>query len=146
MGVSIANPPRFLQAPDEHARLLHPAGPGLVVLARRDGRWQEQRIPVEALPERVRPLAGCPEVFLTQNRFRGPRRIAHLVGLDALWADLNYHRLPQWVGWRPEGIWELAIAHLEAARIPAPTLAIATGRGLCLLWVHSSVPRQALPR
>jgi hypothetical protein len=35
---------------------------------------------------------------------------------------------------------------LVATGIPEPSLAISSGRGLYLLWLHSPIPRSALPR
>jgi hypothetical protein len=40
----------------------------------------------------------------------------------------------------------LAFEELERVRIPRPSLAVATGRGLALVWRHDPVPRPALPR
>ncbi len=41
---------------------------------------------------------------------------------------------------------DLALAALGRASMPPPALAISSGRGLYLLWLHSPVPRAALPR
>ena len=41
---------------------------------------------------------------------------------------------------------DLALAALAGASMPEPTLAISSGRGLYLLWLHSPIPRAALPR
>jgi hypothetical protein len=41
---------------------------------------------------------------------------------------------------------DLALKSLSAAAMPEPTLAISSGRGLYLLWLHSPIPRAALPR
>jgi hypothetical protein len=35
---------------------------------------------------------------------------------------------------------------LNDNKIPEPSYVLATGRGLCLVWLHSYVPRAALPR
>lgn len=140
----------LIQKPEEHASLLHPYAEGvhgLVTVARRDaGRWLETRIKVSELPWAVRELAGIPETYLSQNRFKGPRKIIHLWQLDALWVDLDFHKVPRWADKPPESMWELCKDILEDEGIPRPTLTVATGRGLALVWVHQPVPRPALPR
>ncbi len=39
-----------------------------------------------------------------------------------------------------------ALEALARAGMPAPSFAVATGRGLALVWLHTPVPRAALPR
>jgi hypothetical protein len=128
--------------------VLHPAGSiGLVTVARRiNGRWREQRFPAEALPDVVALCARTPDAYLSQNRFRGPRQIVHLLALDALYVDLDYQYVDDYAQWRPEGILDLVYETLADSRIPAPSYAVATGRGLALVWLHEPVPRGALPR
>ncbi|MDQ7850410.1 MAG: helix-turn-helix domain-containing protein, partial [Armatimonadota bacterium] len=47
---------------------------------------------------------------------------------------------------RPWQVAELALQALEAERIPAPSFFVASGRGVALVWLHTPVPRAALPR
>lgn len=139
-----------IEKPEEHAALLHPWADGchgLVTVAQRtDGHWRETRLKIPDLPWAVRELAGAPEVYLSQNRFKGPRKIAHLWQLDSLFVDIDSHKVPQWADKPPESIWELCKDVLEDQGIPRPTLTVATGRGLALVWAHSPIPRPALPR
>src|SRR5215213_518580 len=44
------------------------------------------------------------------------------------------------------GVLELALAELQHSRIPPPSLAVSTGRGLALIWRHEPVPRSVLPK
>lgn len=140
----------LIRTPEEHAAILHPYADGvhgLVTVARRDqGRWLETRLKVPELPWAVRELAGAPEIYLSQNRFKGPRKIAHLWQLDALWVDLDFHKIPAWADKPPESMWELCKGVLEDEGLPRPTLTVATGRGLALVWTHKPIPRPALPR
>jgi hypothetical protein len=140
--------PIWIQTPSDHARALHPDGAvGLVTVARRvNGRWREHPVPAEALPEVVRLCACAPDAYLSQNRFRGPRRIAHLLALDALYADIDFQYVDALAHCSPEWILELAYETLSDAQMPAPSYAVATGRGLALVWLHEPVPRAALPR
>jgi len=143
----VERPTRIL-TPMDHARVLHPAeAVGMITVARRiNGRWREQRFFAETLPEVVQLCAGQPDCYLTQNRFRGPRRITHLVALDALWADLDPQHVPELARYRIEWILDWAYEMLFDAQIPAPNYAVSTGRGLALVWLHEPVPRGALPR
>ena len=142
--------PNLLVTPEDHAAVLHPfveGNMGLVTVAHHDGRrWVEQHVPIPELPYAVRFLAGAPASYLSQHRFRGPRRITHLWQLGALWADLDYHKVSAWQGQDPQYVYDFALDLLADAGIPAPTFAIATGRGLALVWLHHAVPRGALPR
>ena len=156
MGKSVTSvqPPvnrdRPIRGPEDHAALLHPwitGNHGLVTVARRlDGRWRETAIPLNDLGPAVRELRGQPDTYISQNRFKGSRRIAFLWQLDSLWADLDYHKMVEWAGKDPRWVLEAALERLSDAQVPAPTFAVATGRGLALVWVHTAVPRGALPR
>lgn len=140
----------LLQTPEEHARLLHPDAPGvlgLVTLAFRDnGKWQEIRLGVDELGRAVRRFRNRPDVYLTQNRFWGPRRVAALAQLDALWADLDAYKVPGLEEVSPGEVLKRALGLLSEAGIPEPSFAFSSGRGLALVWLHTPVPRMALPR
>jgi hypothetical protein len=139
--------PQCLATPVDHARALHPAGRGRVTLARRfDGRWRETSLPIADLGYAVRQLAGEPDVYLTQNRFLGRRRlVSRLAELDALFVDLDYHKTTH-ADAHPRHVLDLALDTLQAERIPSPSFAVASGRGLAVVWLHHPVPRAALPR
>lgn len=140
--------PPWILTPEDHALALHPLGSlGLVTLARRvGGKWTEARHPVEALPDIIGLVARTPDAYLSQNRFRGPRRVAYLLALDTLYVDLDYQYVPGLETRSPESIWDWALEVLSESRIPAPSYAVATGRGLALVWLHEPIPRAALPR
>lgn len=142
-----AEPRPFLRSPDEHALALHPrTAPGLVTLAFRDGRrWRQRFLHPEELPEVARTYTGLSDVYLTQNRFRGPRSVLNLLHMGALWADLDYYRSP-FSGLEPWAVRDAALRVLQEEGLPAPGLSIATGRGVALVWRHAPVPRAALPR
>ncbi len=134
--------------PAEHAAALHPGNrPGRVALARiTPSGWKEQTYTVAELPEVLPAVAGESDVYLSTQRFDGWRRISRLRELAALAVDVDFHRVPELAGSHPMGVLEDALIRLEASKIPAPSLAIASGRGLYLLWLHGPVPRKALPR
>ena len=120
--------------PYEH----RPAPPG--------GQWRETSVPIADLGYVVRQLEGEPDVYLTQNRFFGRRRlVSQLAELDALFVDLDYYKTAH-ADDHPRHVLSLAVDALELARIPPPSFAVASGRGLALVWLHHPVPRPALPR
>src|SRR4051812_30340298 len=138
--LAIQSRPR-LDTPAEHALALHPAGLGRVTVAQRSAGagWRENSIAVADLPYVARQLAGEADVYLAQNRFFGQRRlVSRLAQLDALFVDLDYYRTAK-AGAHPHHVLGLALEALQAARIPAPSFAIASGRGLALVWLHDPV-------
>lgn len=136
-----------LESAEDHARTLHPAGLGKVTLAVRQGnRWHQSYHQVDDLPQIVRMVSGQADVYLSQNRFWGRRRIANLAQLDALFADLDYYAVPDLANRPPWHVVEMALLALELERIPRPSFAVATGRGVALVWLHTPVPRASLPR
>jgi hypothetical protein len=146
--VLASRPAPRLITPADHALALHPAGLGRVSIARRlqGGGWRETSLPVGDLAYAVRHLAGEPDVYLTQNRFLGRRRlVSRLAELDALFVDLDYYKTTH-ADAHPRHVLDLALDALQAERIPPPSFAVATGRGLALVWLHQPVPRAALPR
>jgi hypothetical protein len=155
-GVALLEPPRsHIATPREHGAALHhhrrDVGDhdprGHIALAQVvGGRWNERAYTVRELPEVLPTLAGQADVYLTANRFWGWRRISRLAQMGALYADLDFYKRPELSGMHPLGVLEDAMVTLEGARMPMPTVAIATGRGLVLYWIHTPVPRAALPR
>ncbi len=137
--------------PVEHAAILHPAGSqGRVAIARRfpggSKPWQEQTLPIWELEEALSALLGESDVYLSVQRFRGWRRIAQLAELGALAVDVDYYRISELRKLHPLGVLEVALTKLRRAKMPEPSLAIASGRGIYLFWLHRPVPRAALPR
>jgi hypothetical protein len=133
----------------DHANISHSQGRGRVAVARRiDGRWTECTVPLGDIGYVASQHAGEPDIYLSQNRFFGRRRaIASLLQLNALFCDLDYYSLaPSIRHLRSEHVLPIALERLEEHRIPAPTVAISTGRGIALIWLHHPVPRYALSR
>jgi hypothetical protein len=145
--VPALQPRPCLATPVDHALALHPAGLGRVSIARQlHGGWRETSLPVADLGYAVQQLAGEPDVYLTQNRFFGRRRlVSRLAELDALFVDLDYYKTTH-ADAHPQHVLSLALEALQAKRIPSPSFAVASGRGLALVWLHRPVPRAALPR
>ena len=126
--------------PAEHALVLHGAAQrGRVTVADSNGGgrgWKERSIPAGDLDYALRDLIDWPDLYFSMNRFRTKRRrVANLAELGAVFADRG-----------PREIVDLCVVTLEHARLPLPSLAIYTGRGMALVWLHSPVPPAALPR
>ena len=138
----------WIRSPKHHGALVHTGGMGSVAIAQatRAGYWRERSYPVEVALQLLNHHRGWADVYLSMQRFRGRRRIAHLLSMGSLYADLDYYRAPELSGLDPPRVLDLALAALGRASMPAPTLAISSGRGLYLLWLHSPIPRSALPR
>jgi hypothetical protein len=122
---------------------------GTVAIAQkvsRSGLWRERSHPVEVAIELLKHYRGQEDVYLSTQRFRGWRRIAHLLSLGSLHMDLDYYRVPELAGVHPLAVLDMALSALEKAAMPSPTVAIGSGRGLYLLWLHGPIPRAALPR
>jgi hypothetical protein len=128
--------------------VLHDGGRGRVTIARilPGGRWHQWSVPAAELAYAVRDLAGRYDVFLTQNRFwTRRRRTVDLAQLNALFCDLDFYRTV-FADLSPGQALDAALLVLNGAAIPLPSIAISSGRGLCLIWLHTPVPRDALPR
>ena len=126
-------------SPLAHARYLHNgAGRGQVTLGQKNGLkppddWHQHSYPVEELYEVVPAYSGLDDVYITQNRFYGARAVSRLAELSALYTDLDYYNHPDLNGMHPLGVLELAFAELQRCKIPRPSLAVSTGRGLALI-------------
>ena len=138
----------WITEPRQHGAQLHGGGMGTVAIGQKNasGFWRERVYPVEVAIELLNSYRGRENVYLSTQRFRGRRRIAKLLSLSSLYADLDYYRNPKLAYQHPYMVLELALAHLEGAEIPPPTLAISSGRGLYLVWQHEHLKRSALPR
>jgi hypothetical protein len=87
---------RWVKDPRHYAAQLHAGGRGTVALAQRyAGRWLERTYPVEAAVAAANAYRGRADVYLSTQRFRGRRRLAKLLSLSSLYADLDYYRMPE---------------------------------------------------
>jgi hypothetical protein len=135
-------------AAEDHMARLHPEGcRGRVVIAHKDGeRWRQRSYEVSDLPEIIPAVAGLEDAYISQQRFYFKRTITQLLQLGALFVDVDFHTVPELAGMDARGVLEDVLIALERARIPAPTMAIASGRGLYVIWLHGAIPRAAIGR
>ena len=137
----------WIMTPEEHVQTLHPlTGTGLVTIAVYAGHWREFHVPVPEAAKLAQAYAGQPDVYITQNRFRGPRTIARLWQLDSLWVDMDFYRHREWSGTPADSMAYWVHEALREAQLPDPTFIVATGRGITAVWLHTPIPRMALPR
>ena len=138
---------RWITDPRLHGEQLHRGGLGCVAIAQKTARgsWKETVYPVEVAIELLNHYRGREHVFLSTQRFSGRRRIAKLLSLSSLYADLDYYKAG-YEGWHPYYIFDLALDRLAAEEMPPPTLAISSGQGQYLIWQHEHIKRTALPR
>lgn len=132
----------------EHGRYLHGSGKGFVTVAQKiDDRFHQRSYGTQELCDVLLAYGGVQDAYIFLNRFWGSRKNANVAQLCALYSDLDYHNVPDLSDRHPLGIVELAFEALEGAKIPRPSLAVATGRGLALYWVfYEPVPGAALSR
>jgi len=136
-----------VRTPREHGELLHAGGRGTVAISQKaERRWNQTVYPVEVALALLDQYSGQDDVFLSTQRFRGRRRISELLSMGALFADLDYYGRPDLAGEEPGRVLEIALGMLSMAGVPAPSIAIGSGRGMYLIWLHSPIPRAALPR
>ena len=136
-----------VRTPREHGELLHAGGGGTVAISQKaHKRWNQTVYPVEVALALLNQYRGRDDVYLSTQRFRGRRRISELLSMGALFADLDYYGLPELAAEDPRRVLELALGTLSIAGVPAPSVAIGSGRGMYLIWLHSPIPRAALPR
>ena len=142
-----------VNSPLSHGRYLHGTGEGHVTIARKvhSGRlsqdnWEQHSYQTRKLYDVLPAYGGLYDAYISQNRFYGSRSVARLAQLSAMYADLDYYNIPYLKGMAPRAVMDLAFEQLQRAQIPRPSLVVATGRGLALVWRHEPVPRYALPR
>ena len=137
----------LVNSPLNHGRYLHGAGKGYVTIAcKTNGSWQQHSYERGHLDQVLPAYGGVDDVYISQNRFWGTRAVSRLAELSALYVDVDYYKHPNLNGMHALGVLELAFAELQHSKIPRPSLAIATGRGLAFIWRHNPVPRNVLPK
>ena len=138
-----------------HMRALHleESRCGQVAVARRlavgQRRWYERAVDRDELEPVARRYAraATPDVYISQNRFRGWRRIVLLAEIGAVWVDLDTYRDDCHLAGRCDLTILHAILHrCDDGFLAPPSYVLSTGRGTVAVWIHESLPLAALPR
>lgn len=139
----------------EYLELLHPSNSrGVAFLSKKypanDGSdfwyWRDNAVsPVNVVEEGLAFAQGG-DRYVAMNRFRKYRRESCLVEMSTLYVDVDYHHKTHFTHLTPEQAFYACLLQLEQQSLPAPSVALASGRGLLLVWLHSPIPAIALPR
>lgn len=128
-----------LAGPLDHHEQLHHGQHGTVLyweraIAGRPQRWRKIHPTASGAPEVIRSYAGQSEAYISVNQFDGWRLVKLLRSLRAVYVDVD-------------GCTDvrLALDALSEARMPAPSIAVHSGRGLHLYWLLHPAPPNALP-
>lgn len=140
----------YPMTPSQHAELLHPLkAKGWATVAHilpEPAGWKEQSWAPWELEAGLAGAEGQTDTYLSQNRFRGKRRaVAQILELCGLYSDVDYYTVPQLRGLLPEAVLEKALERLSEAGVPEPSLALSSGQGLYLIWLHVPVSRKHQP-
>jgi len=126
-----------LDHPPDHFEALHREAHGTVLVweALRPGkRWIKLAPDDPAIPEFLAGLRGKPDTYVSVNEFDGWLLVRLLRSLRAVYVDLD-----------GTTDLELAFDTLLEARMPHPSLAVFSGRGLHLYWLIQPMPPRTLP-
>lgn len=84
--------------------------------------------------------------YLSLNRFHGRRGSRQLAALNALYADLDWHKSARWRDQQTGNVDFAVLSTLDAANLPSPSVLLHSGRGTALIWLVHEMPPAALPR
>jgi hypothetical protein len=144
----------YPNTPGQHAEVLHPlTAKGQVFVGRKYNLpppkdWEQHAYKPWELDAVLYDVAGQLDVYLTQNRFAGRRRVLqqHLRQLVAFYTDVDYYNVPGLARLSPEAVYEMVLERLREAGVPEPSLAFCSGQGLYLVWLHVPVGWKELSR
>lgn len=128
-----------------HIQSLHPdpaTGYRVFVVRKESGSraTQERYTPADLLAK-ASDLTGQTDLYMTVNGF-SPRSKAEndLVSLRGLYADIDQHGIPAEQRTNPDDLLRDIETFLQVFDLPCPNLAVATGRGLHLVWTFADPP------
>ncbi len=138
-------------AAEDHMAKLHPEGKGKVAVLHKSGIYpggrRQRSYEIAELPDVIPLYAGLEDVYVSQQRFHFGRKKENLKEIGSLYVDIDFHKIPELQDMDARGVLGDVLAALERVKIPAPTMAIASGRGLYAVWLLSEpIPGAARPR
>lgn len=125
-----------LSQPISHHEKLHRAAHGTVLYweALKDGRRWTKIQPGDPVEKLIAGFSGGADTYLTVNQFFGWRNVRQLKSLRACYVDVD----------GTDNLDDVLDA-LHAARLPAPSFVVFSGRGMHLYWLLQPTPGAALP-
>lgn len=139
--------PSLLTAED-YLDLLHPAGGhGRPVLLVEGAGGQRRARTLDRETARL-ALPGCVDTtaFLSLNRFRATYRTDQLAALNALYVDLDWHKLATLRGQSSDQIVRMVRERIAQGNISEPSVILSTGEGHALIWLIHQMPSAAETR
>ncbi|PWE50754.1 hypothetical protein DEM26_07615 [Thioclava sp. NG1] len=133
--------------PESYVDLLHPTGhhgrPALL--------WFQEEIPGSlcASPSALNlALPGLLDgrAYISLNRFHRRRGARQLAALNALYADLDWHKTACWRVHQSGEVKAAILDTLDIANVPEPSVLLNSGRGTAVIWLIDEMPPAALPR
>ncbi len=148
-GIILSSPERYaVFGPREHMEALHPEAlngkrAGTVSFATRTAEgWKEWSVKASEAPQIAQDLIDHGEhvdLYFSHQRFRGWRDTERLLGLASLYCDVDFHSVDAWRGKDPRAVLVAILEALREARIPPPSYALDSGRGLLRIWSESAM-------
>jgi hypothetical protein len=138
-----------VNSPLAHAKFLHEGGKGHFTLGQKTklpppADFLQHSSSLKGMVDLLPTYSDEEDVYITPNRFKGSRSEDRLIQLSALYSDVDYYKIPELSALNAHQVLGIAMQALDQAEFPKPSLAVATGRGLALVWRHESVPPAAL--
>jgi hypothetical protein len=117
-----------------HPEALNGKRAGTVSFATRTAEgWKEWSVKASEAPQIAQDLIDHGEhvdLYFSHQRFRGWRDTERLLGLASLYCDVDFHSVDAWRGKDPRAVLVAILEALREARIPPPSYALDSGRGL----------------
>jgi len=125
-----------LSEPINHHDRIHHAAHGAVLYwesAKGENRWTKI-MPGDPAQKILSGFSGRKDTYLTVNQFHAWRNVRQLKSLRCCYVDIDGN-----------ADLDAALDALQAAKVPAPSFVVFSGRGLHCYWTLEPVPAQALP-
>lgn len=146
--------------PFEHLCAIHPSNgrrgghrKGQVVFGQRvyDGEkhWQQWAVDISEAPHIAKEIIERQETsdfYVSMQSFFGRRRLENLASIGCAFSDIDYRTKSRWAKMDPQTVLSVILDALDENKIPPPSYAMDSGRGLYLVWLHELLPPAALKR